>query len=161
MPEKGVRQSPLDYALGILSRRRASGGQITASMRRKGYSEQEVGEALARLSEWGYLDDEGYARDILHSMAEGCPLGRRRAKYELSKRLFDTDTIEAAVNEAFLGQREDEMALLAARKYLDGKSGVSVTEKERERLARWLQRRGFDTESICSALRSLGLGDRE
>lgn len=159
------RGSPLNCALGILSRRRVSRGQMRESMRRKGYSEEEVEDTLAKIGEWGYLDDDGYARDILRSMISECPLGRRRAEYELSKRLFEKDLIEAVVNEAFGGLREEEMASLAARQYLDvkrnGKSSESGSEKERERLARWLQRRGFGAESVYAALRSLGRSERD
>ena len=154
MPDKGEKRSPLGYALGVLSRRRVSTGQMRDSMRRKGYPEDEVENVLQKLTEWGYLDDRGYARDILRSMIAECPLGRRRARYELSKRLFDRDLVESVVNETFESASEAEMASLAARKYLNGKSSGPVREKERERLYRWLQRRGFGTESIYSVLRN-------
>lgn len=161
MPDKGVKRSPLDYALRVLSRRRVSKGQMRDSMRRKGYPEEDVENALLKLCEWGYLDDAGFARDILQSAISGCPLGRRRAEFELSKRLFDKELIASAVDDTYQEVREEELASLAAKKYLDGKVSGPVKEKERERLARWLQRRGFDSESIYSVLRSLEWGDRE
>jgi regulatory protein len=123
------------------------------SLRRKGYSDKETETAIAKLVEWGYLDDEGYSREILRAMQRTCPIGRRRAVFELTRRLFDKELIERAVDEVFAGVGEEELAALAARKYLSNKKNESTTEIERERLARWLQRRGFGFEAIHSALR--------
>jgi SOS response regulatory protein OraA/RecX len=126
---------------------------MRVSLSRRGYADQESETAIDKLVEWGYLDDESYCRDILRAMLNECPIGRRRAVFELRKRLFDKELIERAVDEAFEAVGEEELAALAAQKYLGGKRSGLTTEKERERLARWLQRRGFGTEEILSALR--------
>ncbi|HHY44841.1 MAG TPA: regulatory protein RecX [Firmicutes bacterium] len=156
MAQKDVRRAATDYALGVLSRRRVSRGQMRESLRRKGYSDTEAETAIAKLVEWGYLDDKSYSREILRSMLAACPIGRRRAVFELTRKLFDKQLIEEAVDEVFAGLGEEELAALAARKYLSEKKSVLTTEKERERLARWLQRRGFGYEAISSALRTAG-----
>ncbi|MGI6666652.1 MAG: regulatory protein RecX [Bacillota bacterium] len=161
MPARNTRRKATDYALGVLSRRRVSKGQMRESLSRKGYPDEESETAIAKLVEWGYLDDEIYSRDILRAMMNECPIGRRRAVFELSRRLFDKELIKRAVDEVFSGVGEEELAALAARKYLDRKNSGLTSERERERLARWLQRRGFGAEAIFSALRRTGLSIRE
>ncbi len=126
-------------------------------MSRKGYPDDESETAIAKAVEWGYLDDESYCRDILLAMLNECPIGRRRAVFELRKRLFDEELIKRTVDEVFGAAAEEELAALAAKKYLSGKRSGLTTEKERERLARWLQRRGFGAEDILSALRRAGV----
>ncbi|HHY76110.1 MAG TPA: regulatory protein RecX [Firmicutes bacterium] len=156
MARGGSKGTAIDSALGILSRRRVSRGQMRESLRRKGYSDSDAETAIGKLIEWGYLDDRSYCREILSSMMDTCPIGRKRAVFELSKRLFDKELIEEVVGEVFDGLREEELATLAVRKYLGEKRRGLTTEKERERLARWLQRRGFGYEAISSALRRTG-----
>lgn len=130
-------------------------------MSRKGFPDTESESCIAKLREWGYLDDQGYARDVLHAVSSECPVGRRRAAFELRKRSIDPELARAAVDETYEGLSEEVLAREAARKYLSGRKTGSLKEKERERLARWLQRRGFGYESIRSALSSLGQGDPE
>jgi len=156
MARKETKRTATDYALGVLSRRRVSKGQMRESLRLKGYSDKEAETAIAKLVEWGYLDDGSYSRELLRSMLNTCPIGRRRAVFELSRRLFERELIETVVDEVFTGVGEEELAALAVRKYLSQRKSGLTTEKERERLARWLQRRGFGFEAISSVLRRTG-----
>lgn len=151
----------MDYALSVLSRRRVSTGNLKQLMSRKGFSEADAEECAAKLSEWGYLDDQGYAKDVLHAVMSDCPVGKRRAGFELRKRSIDGDLAASVLEEAFSGVAEEDLALKAARKYLGAKDAGSLTVSERQRLARWLERRGFGYEAIRSALRSAGQGDPE
>ncbi len=128
---------------------------------RKGFPESQAEPCIASLIEWGYLDDHVYARDVLQAVSSGCPVGRRRARFELQKRLVDKELAGSVTDEFYEGVSEEALALEAARKYLNGRNAGSLKEKERERLARWLQRRGFAYESIRSVLSGAGQGDPE
>lgn len=152
---------PMDYALRVLSRRRISSGGLKHRLTRKGFSETDAESCTEKLREWGYLDDLGYARDVLTGLESECPVGRRRAKSELLRRSIDPVLAQEVVDEAYDGVSEEALALTAARKYLNGKDGRLLKEKERERLARWLQRRGFGYDGIRTALSALGQEDPE
>lgn len=152
---------PMDYALRVLSRRRVSTGNMKDLLARKGFTGSDADACIAKLTEWGYLDDQGYARDVLRAVSAACPVGRRRAQFELRKRQIDQDLARAVTDEAYAGVSEEALALEASRKYLNGKNTGSLKEKERERLVRWLQRRGFGFSSIISVLRDTGQGDPE
>jgi SOS response regulatory protein OraA/RecX len=130
-------------------------------MNRKGFGEAESSECIAKLTEWGYLDDQGYARDVLRAVSSACPVGKRRAQFELRKRLIDKDLADSVTYDVYSGVSEEALASEAAGKYLNGKDIGSLKDKERERLVRWLQRRGFGFQSIYSALRGAGQGDPE
>lgn len=162
MARKGAGEKrPMDYALSVLSRRRISTGNLMELMSRKGFSEADAESCAAKLKEWGYLDDQDYAKDVLRAVMSECPVGRRRAGFELRKRAIDGSLAAQVLQEAFSGLDEENLAASAARKYLNGKDAGSLTLSERQRLARWLQRRGFGYEAIRSALRGAGQGDPE
>ncbi len=161
MAQTGGERRPLDYALRVLSRRRVSTGRMKELLAHKGFTEQESDECVAKLLEWGYLDDQGYARDVLQAVSAPCPVGQRRALHELRKRKVDPDLARTIAAESYQGVSEEALAAEAARKYMGGKSEGPLKEKERDRLVRWLGRRGFGYESIRSALRALGQGDPE
>ncbi|MGI6643695.1 MAG: regulatory protein RecX [Bacillota bacterium] len=146
----------MDCALRVLSRRRVSTGQMESLLKRKGALESDINECIARLSEWGYLDDRRLAKDILHEALATCPIGRRRASYELLKRSFQKGISEDAVSEVFGELAEEDLAKEALSRKLRGRDLGSLKEKERVRLARWLWRRGFDGQSIRSALAGYG-----
>jgi len=161
MKETGGEKRPLDYALRVLSRRRVSTGRMKELLARKGFTEQQSDECIAKLTEWRYLDDQGYARDVLQGVSASCPIGKRRALYELRKRMVDSELAQAVTAESYEGVSEESLAREAVRKYLNGKQEAPLHDKERDRLVRWLCRRGFGYESIYSALRDLGQGDPE
>jgi len=144
----------METALSALSRRRLSSGQLLDILRRKGCADDDARACLAKLEEWGYLDDRSFAKDLIGSMLRACPIGKRRAHLELSKRLFQKELAEEVVREAYCGLIEEDLALEAARRYLNGKKVLSV--KEQSRLGRWLLRQGFESEIIGSVLRRLG-----
>lgn len=154
-------RSSLDYALRVLSRRQVSSGNMKQLLSRKGYNETDAESCVAKLKEWGYLDDQGYAKDVLHAMMGECPVGRRRAVFELRKRFLDRELTKEVVDEIYSGLSEEALAKEAARRYLKGRNAGSLKGKERERLAGWLLRRGFGYAAVRSALGDAGQGDPE
>lgn len=156
MRKNAGERTAMDYALRILSRRAVSSGTLRDLLSRKGYPRTESEPCIEKLREWGYLDDQGYARNVLHALSSEYPVGRIRAAFELRRRAVDPELAAAAIDEAYRDVSEEALASEAARKYLSGRSKGSLKQKEREKLARWLQRRGFGYESIRSALSGLG-----
>ncbi len=141
-------RSVMSAALNVLSRKQVSTGQMRRLLGSKGYSSDEIENCIAKLGEWRYLDDRSYAADLVRAMGGAYPFGRRRALFELKKKLFSDEVVEAAVSEAYDALDEEVLAHRAAAVYLRGKDESSL--KVKERLARWLLRRGFDFETANS-----------
>ncbi len=156
MSETLSRPKTMGYALRTLSRRRVSTGQMRDLLARKGALPQEIDECVARLHQWGYLDDSSYAKDILEYALAECPIGRRRASFELAKKRFNREVLEEAISAVFGKLTEEELAQQAVQKYLNGRKYSTLEGRERKRLMRWLWRRGFDNEALHYAIRRAG-----
>lgn len=144
---------PMDIALRSLARRRMTSGQVKDLLLKKGCDPEESQKCLLQLSSWGYLNDRSYAKDVLEYMLRDCPVGRQRAVWDLVKRGFDKDLAEEEAAEAYKDLSEADLARRAASKYLNGRRTGSLKDQERERLFRWLWRRGFEADAIYSVLR--------
>ena len=55
----------VETGLRLLARRAHSRAELRLKLARRGYQEDEVGSAMARLTEMGYLDDEAFARGLV------------------------------------------------------------------------------------------------
>ncbi len=144
---------PMDVALRALARRRMTSGQMRNLLLKKGCNPEESEKCLGQLSSWGYVDDRSYVKEVLKYMLGDCPVGKRRAVYDLVKKGFDKDLAEEEATEAYKDLYEGDLARRAASKYLNGRRCGSLKDQERERLFRWLMRRGFETDAIYSVLR--------
>lgn len=56
MPE----QTPIDLALKSLSHQAYSRNKMVAKLKKAGFSETQINECIARLENWGYLNDREY-----------------------------------------------------------------------------------------------------
>ena len=144
-----------EAALKLLERTRRTRSDLTRRLREKGYASGVVAHVLERLAEVGLVDDVEYARAYLESRARRRTSGRRRLEQDLRARGISADDI--AVARARLEEREghdDETTAArrviaqAARRYarLDPRT-------RRQRLYALLVRRGFDGDTIETALR--------
>ncbi len=144
-------------ALSILSRRQVSTGQMQFMLSRKGHTRASIEVCIDRLKQWGYLNDDALARSILSAMIRNTPCGRRRCFHELKKRRYDKDLAEALIEEIYSEFDESELAHIAARQY--AKNKTKWTQKDKERLARWLFRRGFTQATILSLIKTFDRAD--
>lgn len=108
-------------------------------------SAEEVESAIAYCTEHGWLDDERYARRYISSRSRK-GYGVQRIKAELGQKGIDKATIAVALNECDIDWCE--LAKIAAER----KFGhlLPVDWKEKAKLQRYLQYRGFSHEEIHS-----------
>ena len=123
----------LSRALALLARRAYTEAELRRRLSR--YPEAEVEEALARLREWGYLDDRAYAEGFARSRKRRWGSGRLRA--ELLRRGVGEEVVE----EVLPGEDEEVEAAvsLLARRW-------SRLGGDRRRAVGFLLRRGFPPE---------------
>ncbi|GAB2585117.1 regulatory protein RecX [Dyella jejuensis] len=138
-----TKPSAYDKALGLLARREHSRRELRQKLGHKGYAGDEAGEALDRLGEQNYQDDDRFAEALIRNRA-GQGYGPMRLRAELKSHGLSDSRIRD-----LLGAADIDWGALAAvqlrRRY--GGGGVADTA-ERARRAQFLLRRGFPAATV-------------
>ena len=99
-----------EYALRALARRALAAGELRVRLERRAQSGDLVPGVLARLKEYGYLDDRRFAETYAAARKENQGLGRIRVLRDLRVRRVAPALAEQAVKQAYAGS--DETALV-------------------------------------------------
>lgn len=160
------RPDPLDesalheYALKALGRRMRTESELRRLMQSKVEPNEaglaKITKVLARLKEYGYLNDAGFAETYTRLRQENEKFGARRVRQDLAQKgvpqKIATDAIEARYSEV------DEEAL--ARQHLERKRiRKPENDKETARVLRRLVAAGFSTGVIYKILRQWDVPD--
>ena len=134
----------LDKAMSYLSKSPKTKREIARYLAGKGYLPAVVDYALGKLTEYGFADDEAYAKSYVEA-AKG-KKGARLIRMELRARGADEQAAEAA-----LGGIGDESASAraVAAKYLRNKDGSRETAVK---AYRHLLSKGFDYDTAKAAV---------
>jgi regulatory protein len=113
----------------------------------RGATKANVEEVLARLREYGYLDDAKFAQNYAALRLRERPIGRRRLQRDLWLKKIDKQTAESALDEVFESTTEDELIdrAIAKRIRLRGKP---KTREDAKKLFDHLLRQGFEFELV-------------
>lgn len=133
----------LEIAAKALQRRAHFEEEIAGKLRQEGFAEDTVRAALARLRELGFLNDAAQAGDF----AERSELGAGRIRSELERRGATGEAIEAAI-----GSLPADRELSAAVQALSHRFR-HTTVRNPFKMGRYLYQRGFDEETIETAVR--------
>lgn len=152
----------MEVAARYLATRPRTRWEVERRLRRAGTADAEIGAALERLAELGYLDDAAFARWWAEQRDRHSPRGRRMIEAELRQRGVPRDVIEAfreehaeperAPEDAGLPGDEAERAREALAKHLRGRALPEDT-RALQRIGSYLMRRGFDADVVRSTLR--------
>jgi len=117
-----------------------------------------VDEAIERLREYGYLDDEKFAQSYASLRLRERPIGRRRLQRDLWLKKVDKQTVETALDEVFESTPEHDLIdrAIAKRVRLRGRP---KTREEAKRLFDHLLRQGFEFELVSEKVRALAKSD--
>ena len=145
----------LDEAADLLAGRAYMSGDLQKKLRAKGYGAEETEDAVTRLQELGYLDDEAYAKSFASDAARKGK-GKLRIARELAQKGADSATAKAAIEAA--AEEEDllserERAMEAAQKMLRGSQDID--EKMLARIGRRLSSLGYEPSVIWDVLGKL------
>lgn len=139
-----AKNSALSSAVTLLARRDHSENEIRTKLRRRGYSDDEIGQAVERLRQRGYLDDAALCLSLATTLWHSGKWGARGVASRLHQQGFSGSMIQTAM-EAL--DREEELqhaiALLQPRPH---------TAADREKNGRFLSARGFSYSVIENAL---------
>ncbi|MBB3277288.1 MULTISPECIES: recombination regulator RecX [unclassified Pseudoxanthomonas] len=141
-------QTPVQRALGLLTRREHSRRELERKLASRGVDAGEAKAAVERLASEGWQDDRRFAELLVRSRA-GSGYGPLRIRAELATHGLDRDAIAAAMD-TFDGDWTETACDLVRRRF--GPAGLTDLAGRRK-AADFLIRRGFDGGSVRAATR--------
>ena len=143
-----TREEVKDKALRYLEFRSHSETELTRKLRKAGALEEDIELAIDFCREYGFLNDEKYAKALARDLSNIKKFGKNRIKAELIHRGIAPEIVELALCEA--EDDEDELLKLAEKK-LKG----NFEKKNCEKAIRFLIYRGYDLTDIKNAIERL------
>ena len=148
------------YAIQALARRARSTAELRRLLKRRAPDPGDIPAVLAKLKEYGFLDDERYAQAFASWRLENNRLGQRRVERDLRSHLVAPKLAKQAV--AAVYEEVDESAMV--REHITRRIRHRGAPKDRKALAslyRHLIGAGFSSAAIIPALRRLSKPDAD
>lgn len=116
-----------NYTASLLSRRDHSYAELLRKLSAKGFKDGAV-EALMKLQQQGYIDDERFAQMYVRELISFKKYGKRRIEQELYKKGIDRDIIKETLdNTEFSEERLADIIRKKYIRYLSDEKGVRKT----------------------------------
>ncbi|MCX7958663.1 MAG: recombination regulator RecX [Deltaproteobacteria bacterium] len=140
------KKPPVEAALKIIARKRVSKNELSAKMRSKGYSDEEIEYAKSYLTELHYLNDDELLSDYIKYLSEKKMYGPEKIVSFLKKKGFAARDIREKIYQLLSEDTLIKNASLLIGKKLKGKD---LSDKEnREKAIRTLSYNGYDWDLI-------------
>jgi regulatory protein len=150
-----ARAKTMGRAIRLLAAKPRSVEELRTRLLEKVWTDAAIVEGvIERINEYGYLNDDQFARVVALSKLRQRPQARRRLEYAMSQKKLDREIAETAVAAAFEQLPEAGLIDAVIEKRLRLR-GVPKTREERKRLMDHLFRRGFSYDLIREKLRDL------
>ncbi len=149
------RHRTFQRAIKLLAARSRSVAELRELLlQSRGATVKVVNEVLARLREYGYLDDERFALGYASLKLRQRPLGRQRLKRELAMKKVDKGVIDEALDLVFAEVSEEEQIDRAIEKRTRVR-GRPKNRLQAKSLFDHLMRQGFPYELVADKLRAV------
>ncbi|MCZ6679139.1 MAG: regulatory protein RecX [Candidatus Poribacteria bacterium] len=142
--DEGMRAK--NYAFDLLLSQSYSKQQMSDQLERKGFGYRAIDTALEGLEQLGYIKDEKYAKNWVNRRQRSKPRSKKMLQHELTSKGIDKTTVDRVLEEIG-SEQETELALQLAQKQVSRYRSLP-THVAKRRLHGFLQRRGFDYETI-------------
>lgn len=153
-PEQ-IRSRTFQRAAKLLAAKPRSIAELRERLlERQGVTDQLVDEVIARLKEYGYLDDERYALSYASLKVKQRPIGRRRLQQDLKMKQVPGKVADEALDAVFAETPEDELIDRAIEKRIRLR-GQPKTRLEAKSLFDHLLRQGFAFELVSEKVRRI------
>ena len=143
--EDGERTSALNRATEYLSKVYKTRKQVKDYLLKKGYSDDAVYYAVARLTETGYINDSEYARRYFETASKN--QGKKLSAYKLMAKGVRKDVIDEAYEKAAVPSKENAAAV--AEKYMRNKE---INKENLAKTYRYLIGSGFSYDEASEAI---------
>ena len=159
-PEK-ARERTFQRAVKLLAAKPRSIAELRERLLEKSWTSEEVVEAvIAKLSEYGYLNDERFAFGYASFQVRQRPVGKQRLQRALAMKKVDRETAEEAIKLVFEEVPEDTLIDRAIEKRIRLR-GRPETREETKSLFDHLLRKGFSYELVIKKVKDLASIDIE
>ncbi len=154
MDEEAALKKARNLVLRFLTYRARSRKEVSEYLvGRKGFSE-DISEAVIReMEDYGYIDDERFARDFV-SYRKLRGFGILKVRYELSLKGIDDNLVDQVTEELFdPGEDLDRIKELINKRAFNKRKDAQSYDRWFRKEASFLQRRGFQDNLIVKALK--------
>lgn len=142
-------------SIRLLSRTEKSEAALAKSLVTKGFGPEAIESTIAKLREYGYVDDARFAAAFVRSNSSR--LGNAQLLRKLAERGVGAEAAAAAVS-SFADADQLELAVRIASRKFESSAGLPRQTQER-RVMSLLLRRGFSASIASQALRRLKEGN--
>jgi regulatory protein len=143
------KADPIAEAVRYLARGDRSAAQVQRHLAGRGFSGTAIRRALRTLQRLGYVDDEAVALRMAEARLARRPMAREALAAELEARGFSTGAVARAVEHAYGGLSDEDMA----QRFLKSlPRRFSDPAREGRRRAGLLRGRGFSADVSESVL---------
>jgi regulatory protein len=157
-PEQ-IRSRTFQRAAKLLAAKPRSVAELRERLlERRGVTEKVVEEIIARLKEYGYLDDERYALSYASLKVKQRPIGRRRLQQDLKNKKVTNQVADEALDLVYAETPEEELIDHAIEKRIRLR-GRPQTRLEAKSLFDHLLRQGFAFELVSDKVRRISKTD--
>jgi regulatory protein len=156
-PEQ-IRARAFQRAVKLLAAKPRSIEELRERLAERCSSKVVIETVIARLREYGYLDDERYALGYASSKLRQQPIGRRRLELSLARKKVDRAVAQEALNQVFAETSEQELLDRAVEKRVRLR-GRPKTRAEAKSLFDHLLRQGFPFELVSEKVRAASKAD--
>jgi regulatory protein len=159
-PEKS-RTRTLQRAVKLLAAKPRSVAELRERLLEKEWTTPEAADyAVAKLSEYGYLNDEQFALGYASARVRQKPVGRGRLARDLQMKKIDRELAEQTLEKVFEETSESQLIDRAIEKRTRLR-GRPTTRQETKSLFDHLLRRGFSYDLIINKVRALASAELE
>jgi len=153
-----MNNTAYETALRIILLRPHVEQELIDKLRKKEFGTEEIDETLIQLRAQKYINDTKLAADFVRHHLEYKPMGKRGIRQRMLIRRFKPADIEQALRSV---TPEDELA--ACQRLLESRASrpsiIALPPAERrDKLARFLLSRGFDSELVLRVLQKSTVG---
>jgi regulatory protein len=156
-PEQ-IRARAFQRAVKLLAAKPRSIAELRERLSERCSSKAIVETVIARLREYGYLDDERYALGYASAKLRQQPIGRRRLQQSLQMKQVDRAVADEALDQVFAETPEEELIDRAVEKRVRLR-GRPKNRAEAKSLFDHLLRQGFPFELVSEKVRAASKAD--
>jgi regulatory protein len=153
-----LRAKTFARAVKLLTAKSRSIAELRERLSERCSSTSVVETVIARLREYGYLDDERYALGYASAKVRQQPLGRRRLQQSLRTKQVEPAVADQVLDQVFTETPEAELLDRALEKRVRLR-GRPQTRAEAKSLFDHLLRQGFPLELVADKVRALARND--
>jgi len=142
-------------AFRYLSRRNHFEAELKRKLFSKGFKAEIISKALEYLKEKKYLDDQKLTAQFVREAIKLKHYGPMLLKKKLFERGVNSEEIEIRLNEFYPFEKQEEIAGELVRKKLKSLPENLGVKKRNQKIAAFLQQKGFGWDVINALLREL------